>query len=213
MRTHTISERVTASFLGILLVSCTATRQLAPTSPEELTHFVLFIREQPNGTVSHSWQRVEELDLSQYRALASVLGTSRAIVPVMGWNRDCDEENSECIAKCMRRPLPRGYGHMTSNGTLGSKASYCRDQCWQPYRDCMELEKLRPQEFTAIDPAIDWLKRNRRAVLVGSVVVVAGVALVVLSAGAGVVILAPALLFAVPGSEVEVEPFIAEVSP
>jgi hypothetical protein len=75
----------------------------------------------------------------------------------------------------------------------------------------MELEKLRPQEFTAIDPAVEWLKRNRKTVLVGSVVVIAGVAFAVVSAGAGAVILAPALLFSAPGGDVE--PFMAEASP
>jgi hypothetical protein len=92
---------------------------------------------------------------------------------------------------------------MTSNGKRGGKAAYCRDQCWQSYRDCTELEKLQPQEFTAVDTAIDWLKRNRKAVLVGSVVVIAGVAFVVVSAGAGLVILAPAVLLAAPGAESE----------
>jgi hypothetical protein len=63
MRTHTVSERVAALLLGSLLVSCGVTRGLAPTSTEELSHLVLFIQEQPDGTVTHSWKRVEELDL------------------------------------------------------------------------------------------------------------------------------------------------------
>jgi hypothetical protein len=100
---------------------------------------------------------------------------------------------------------------MTSNGTLGAKEAYCRDQCWQPYRDCVEVEKLRPQEFTAIDPAIEWLKRNRKTILVGSVVIIAGVAVVVVSAGVGLVILAPALLLAAPGTAAE--PVMARGSP
>jgi hypothetical protein len=60
----------------------------------------------------------------------------------------------------------------------------------------VELERLRPQEFTAVDGAVDWLKRHRTGVLVGSVVVIAGVAFVVVSAGTGVVILAPVVLLA-----------------
>jgi hypothetical protein len=60
----------------------------------------------------------------------------------------------------------------------------------------VELERLRPQEFTAVDGAVDWLKRHRTEVLVGSVIVIAGVTFVVVSAGAGVVILAPVVLLA-----------------
>lgn len=44
--------------------------------------------------------------------------------------------------------------------------------------------------------AMDWLKHHRRAVLTGSLIVIAGVAFVVVSAGAGVVVLAPVILMA-----------------
>ncbi len=81
----------------------------------------------------------------------------------------------------------------------------------QPYQDCKELERLRPQEFTAVDTAMDWLKRNRRELLIGSVVVIAGVVFVVASMGAGLVILMPAVLMAdaAPGNS----PVVAEELP
>lgn len=47
-----------------------------------------------------------------------------------------------------------------------------------------------------MNEAVDWLKRNPRGVLVGSIVVIAGVAFVTVSAGAGLVVLAPAALLA-----------------
>jgi hypothetical protein len=212
MRHHKSSERATALLLSALLVSCSATRHLSPGSPEELANFVLVIKDLPDGTVTHAWQRAEDLDLSQYRLLASAYRPTRTIVSVAaGWNRDCDEENRECIRECMSRPLPRGYGHITSNGTRGGKLAYCSDRCLQPYRDCQELERLRPQEFTAVDPAIDWLKRNHKGILVGSVIVIAGVAFIAVSAGVGIVILAPALLLAEPGSQAE--PVMAQGTP
>ena len=81
----------------------------------------------------------------------------------------------------------------------------------QPYLDCSKLQELKPQEFTAIDTAVDWLKRHRRSILVGSVVVIAGVAFVVVSAGAGLVVLAPAVILA--SSENPLASCIAAVSP
>jgi len=66
----------------------------------------------------------------------------------------------------------------------------------QPYLDCSELQELKPHEFTATDSAVEWLKRHRKSILVGSVVVIAGVVFVVVSAGAGLVIVAPAVLLA-----------------
>jgi hypothetical protein len=178
-RHHQPSEKVAALLLSALLVSCSATRHISPSSPEELARLVLFIKELPDGTVIHSWQHAEELDLSQYRFLASAHRPARSIIMAAGWNRDCDEENRECIRECMSRPLPRGYGHMTSNGTRGAK--------------------------------VEWLKRNRKEILVGSVIVIAGVAFIAVSVGAGVVILAPALLLAVPGTEAE--PVVAQGTP
>ncbi len=205
-------ERIAAFLLCALLVSCSATRQLAPASAQELNRYVLFIREMPDGTVIHSWQPVDEVDLSRYRLQSSAHGTARRIVPAMaGQPRDCDEENRECIRECMSRPLARGFGHITSNGTKGGKEAYCRDRCWQAYRDCQEVERLRPQEFVAIDGATDWLKRHHKAILVGSIVTIAGVAFIVVSAGVGLVILAPVVILAGPSAEQE--PLMAGASP
>ncbi|WP_375770269.1 hypothetical protein NR798_05065 [Archangium gephyra] len=47
-----------------------------------------------------------------------------------------------------------------------------------------------------MDEAVDWLKRHQQGLLVGSIVVIAGVAFVTVSAGAGLVVLAPAVLLA-----------------
>jgi hypothetical protein len=70
----------------------------------------------------------------------------------------------------------------------------------------VELQRLRPQEFTATDGVVDWLKRHRKEILVGSVITIAGVAFVVISAGAGLLVLAPVVVMASseiqPGGEV-----------
>jgi hypothetical protein len=66
---------------------------------------------------------------------------------------------------------------------------------WRPVEGFdLSLERLRPQEFTVVDGAVDWLKRHRTSILVGSIIVIAGVTFVVVSAGAGVVVLAPVVL-------------------
>jgi hypothetical protein len=64
----------------------------------------------------------------------------------------------------------------------------------QPYLDCTESQGQRPQEFTSVDEAITGLKSNIPLLLAGSVVVIAGVVFVTVSAGAGLVILAPVVL-------------------
>lgn len=53
-------------------------------------------------------------------------------------------------------------------------------------------------EFDEIEPAIDWLKMHRTELVVGTVVVIAGVAFAVVVAGSGgsALVLAPLLLMA-----------------
>lgn len=60
--------------------------------------------------------------------------------------------------------------------------------------DCLKLQNLEVLGFTAIDRAADWLRRHQREVMVGTTVVVAGTAFVVISAGAGLIVLAPLAL-------------------
>ncbi|WP_224249549.1 hypothetical protein [Hyalangium gracile] len=201
MRLHLSSEGLVASVLGVLLASCSPTRYIAPPDVAELSGFVLLIREMPDGRVDHTWQRAEDVELSQATPAMGCLSPSTGtIVLAMSHQRDCDEELRECMRECMSRPLPRGFGHMTSGGRgKGGKEEYCNRRCMQPYLDCLELQELRPREFTAIDAAVDWLKRHRKSLLVGSVVVIAGVAFVVVSAGAGLVVLAPAVILASSG--------------
>jgi hypothetical protein len=215
MKTPTALKKLMASSLAVLLASCSTVREATPVRGEragELTRLVLVLQASADGRVTHTWQLAEEFDLSPYRLQSNALPEEGRIVFVAAHPRDCHAEYLECINECMSRPLPRGYGHITSRGGRGGKEDYCNRRCMQPYRDCMDLQDLqKPQEFSAVDDAVDWLKRNHEAILVGSVVIIAGVVFVTVSAGAGVVVLAPAVLLAT--SEVLNEPSIAVASP
>jgi hypothetical protein len=115
----------------------------------------------------------------------------------------------------MRSRMRPGYGHVTTpDRKRGGKYDFCRQKCMQPYLDCCRLRELEPVEFSAPDGAIDWLKRHYKEVLVGSVIVIAGVVFVTVSAGAGALVLVPltpAVLMTSPG--LPVEPFSAMTSP
>lgn len=209
---HTIPQRIGALSLSLMIVACGATRHAVPGDEQELDQFVLILRASHEGQFSYTWQRAEDFELSRYRHPSRTNAGGARVVHSSGRPRDCHAEFLECIDECMSRPLPRGYGHMTSRGRKkGGKAAYCRDRCWQPYRDCQDLQDLKPQEFTAVDDAVDWVKRNREAVVLGSVIVIAGVVFVVVSAGAGLLVLVPAVLLA--STEGPSEPCAMAVSP
>lgn len=183
-----------AAGLSLLLISCSTTRQGTPTSDADLSRLVLVLKEMPDGQVAHSWQRAEKFDLSAYGPHASTSVAPGHIVLAAAQKRDCHEEYLQCHRDCKSARLPPGYGHIPRGSARHD--SFCWEKCKQPYLDCEKLQELQAREFTDQGGAIDWLKRNYKGVLVGSLVVIAGVTFVVVSAGAGLVVLAPAVLVA-----------------
>ncbi|MFL5358474.1 hypothetical protein [Archangium sp.] len=144
--------------------------------------------------MSHSWQRATELDFSPDVHSFSNGSEAGRIVLASRRPRDCDQEQIECVQDCMKRRLPSHQSHITRAD--GSKKRFCERECLDEYQDCLELQKARGLQFTAVDDAVEWLKRNREQLLVGTIVVIAGVAFVTISAGAGAVVLAPVVLVA-----------------
>jgi hypothetical protein len=200
-----------AACLCVLLASCASTTPyLTPLDANELESLVLIIRETAEGKVTHSWQSANDFELPSTQHQASSDSVAGHIV-LASWTRDCDRELSDCHRNCMSRPVPPDFNQYEYNRKRGGRSDYCNKICMPPYLDCKELERLRGQEFTAVDTAVDWLKRNHKTILVGTVIVIAGVVFVTVSAGAGAVVLAPALL--VTSSEAALAPQYAEVSP
>ncbi len=187
--------------LGVLLVACSATRNATPTRAEALTRLVLVIREQPGGEVTHAWQRAEAFDLSRDGSLLSAEGMAGRIVRTSSQQSDCYAQYLECYHQCRKTPIPPDFEHYLYDfGPVAGHERYCSEKCMRQYTECIKAQGRQPHEFTAVDRAIDWLKRNRESVLVGSLVVIAGVVFVVVSAGAGVVVLAPVVLVVSAGN-------------
>jgi hypothetical protein len=188
-----------ASLFCVLLAACSSTQRPPPGGTEELARLVLVIRELPDGQLTHSWQSAEDFELSPYSAPLSRHNAAPGIRLASSGERDCHAEYMECHRECKSSPLPPHYRHIPRGSVRHD--SYCWEKCKQPYLDCEKLKELQPREFTALDNALDWLKRNRKTVLAGSLVVIAGVVFVVVSAGAGLVVLAPAVIVAsAPGT-------------
>ena len=215
MRTTSAPQRLIASSLSLLLVSCSVTRYstAGPTSAQELSRHVLIIQETADGQVFHSWKPLHSFDLSRYPSPHGAENSTRGgRIVHAAWTRDCDEEFRQCVRMCVGSLKGVNWKH----ATRASKEEICRTRCYPAYRDCSELREraeAEALEFSATDEAVDWLKRNGEQLLVGTVIVIAGAAFVVLatgSAGMGL-ILAPALLLA--STEPLTEPQLAVSKP
>src|SRR5690349_16121718 len=110
MRPYTPSQALVVSILGVLLASCSTTRYVVPPDVAALSGFVLLIREIPDGSVTHTWQRADDVELSYTTSAIETPSSRGPIVLAMNHQRDCDEELRECMRECMSRPLPRGFG-------------------------------------------------------------------------------------------------------
>lgn len=205
-------QKAIAAVLSVLLASCGVTRYSTPTRAEELTRLVLVIKEMPDGHVSHFWQRAGDFDLNRNRYGPGAEGAAERIVLASSLQSDCYAQYLECYQQCRQTPIPSDFNHYIEDfGPRAGHDRYCSEKCMRQYTRCLKAQEGRAQEFTAVDSAVDWLKRNHEAVGVGSLVVIAGVTFVAVSAGAGVLVLAPIVLMT--SSRDPVVPHIAAVSP
>lgn len=110
---------------------------------------------------------------------------------------DCDEEHIQCFDRCWNKAPP-----LTSiKKGSGMHNEYCTTLCLEEYMDCIEAQEQEERErkgtrlrFSDMDAALDWLRAHKTEVALGTVVVVAGVAFIVATGGAGALILAPLAL-------------------
>jgi hypothetical protein len=213
MTVISIPRRLRASALCLLLVSCGATRYsvAGPESAQQLTRYALIIEETPDGQVSHSWRSITDFDLTRYPYRA-VAGGVRGRVVNATFSRNCEEERDRCERMCRASLTGRDWSHMSA----GAKNAHCRQMCMQPYIDCSRLKELaegKAVEFNAIDGAVDWVKRNKEELLVGTVVVIAGVAFCVAVGGSGGAALLLLPVVALASSEPAAGPRISSVTP
>jgi len=126
------------------------------------------------------------------RADESIRGSHRAsrpldIVLAATKSRDCDAEHKECFEDCWNSPPP--YSHIPPQ--KAQHYQHCTSLCLKRYMECCKQQRMRPHSFPEMQTALDWLREHKTEVAVGSVVIVAGVAFIVATGGAGGLVLLP----------------------
>jgi len=218
MWTIAVARRVTAVSLVLVLISCSATRSAAlePTEPRDLVRYALIIEQTPDGQVAHSWKPLEEVDLTNYRSplkyprMDGLLQlTSSTPMTDAQIGEACYQVYEQCMRRCLSSPLPPHANHYLASRKSMKAAlqAFCMDECARERDACRKQLERKAQEaleFRNVDRAVDWLKRHKEEVLLGSVVVIAGVAFAVFVCGSGgCLLLVPVMLVASPGAATE----------
>ena len=104
---------------------------------------------------------------------------------VFGLMRDCEDEQIQCFRRCWRRKPPwpitcKGAGHY----------AFCQSLCLAEYMECL-AENALERTFDALSDALQWLA-DHPEIVVGTLIVVAGVAMIVTMGPAGGLILVAA---------------------
>ena len=131
-----------------------------------------------------------------YVVAESAEGTGSALGRGGAGGYDCNEEFKECMKRCWDKRYPWPHNKPQS----GWYYERCEQACNKEFNECEE-EKEREQaerqeklKFSRMDEAIAWLRDHKAEVALGTVVVVAGVAFVLTTGGAGVLLLVPLAL-------------------
>jgi hypothetical protein len=233
MNATSLPYRLMASSLCLLLASCGATQHThqGPVGPHELSRYALVIEETSDGQVTHSWRPASDFALTRYSYRAS--GRSNLggrLISVATQTPYCDARQDACIEMCTSSPRPisiEGEKYPTYRGSWArNKLHWCQSTCTKFYQMCIRgtgpwaeqsAHEQSAHEFTTMDSAVDWAKRHRNEVLVGAVVVIAGVAFVAVVAGSagGALVLVPLVAMASASADMPAarpaEPRLAEV--
>jgi hypothetical protein len=204
------TQRWMASSLCILLVSCNATRPMAatpgPSGAHDLARYVLIVQETPDG-VAHDWRPLKDVDLAKFPYAVRAMSTNRRFVRVSsGLEKYCSGRRTQCEADCLSSSRPMRVGHLRYPTYRGpwriNKGWWCSHACGQLEDMCNrgmgEWAEEFAAEFDTIEPAVDWIKRHREEILVGTLIVIAGVTFVaaVAASGGGALVLVPLVVLA-----------------
>lgn len=100
----------------------------------------------------------------------------------------CDKQHVACFHKCWKKTPPYPY----EKGKQGHY-EYCRTVCLKQYMECLESAKLKAREFSTQSEALEWLRKHKKEVAVGAIILVAGTVFIVATGGGGALVLAPLL--------------------
>ncbi|MFY0523184.1 hypothetical protein ACN28I_08380 [Archangium gephyra] len=164
--------------------------------------------------MTHDWKPLADFDLRHYQALFGTVGIGGVIKRTSNpMSNDpigsaCFEVWEQCMKRCNESPLPPHAEHYIASykSVRAALKAYCTDECRKESEDCrrrLERQAAGALEFRATGEAVDWLKRHKEEIAVGTAVIITGVVFYVVMSSGGILILAPALLLTSPDAPVD----------
>lgn len=104
---------------------------------------------------------------------------------------------------CAHPQQPERKIYVISEDASGVGTAYykrCTTDCSKAYNECVDeqeeeaRERTKKLEFSRADQAVEWLRKNKAEVALGTIVIIAGVAFVITTGGSGALSLAPLAL-------------------
>jgi hypothetical protein len=152
---------------------------------------------------------LKEFDLKKFQHASGTMNVRRNIVRVSssGLDEYCDGRHDQCVRDCLDSSTPFGIGHRKYMSTRAqpwriARGWWCPENYMEALVQCKkgrgEWAEQYTAEFDAVETAVDWIKKHRTELVVGTVVVIAGVPFAVVVAGSGgaALALAPLLVMA-----------------
>lgn len=98
--------------------------------------------------------------------------------------QQCADQKSACMTRCLNNPKPP-YPALKK----GDRAHFalCHKRCFKAFMDCIRKAGLL-QEFSVLDAAMAWVKSHGKEI-VGTIVVIGGIAYIVSTSGSGALVL------------------------
>ncbi|HSP81046.1 MAG TPA: hypothetical protein VLQ93_21160 [Myxococcaceae bacterium] len=159
--------------------------------------------------MTHEWKPLDELDLTSFSYPVSARNGYRNTVCASssGLAEYCEGRRKQCEDDCLRSSRPFSIGHLKYTDTKIqpwriARSWWCPRYCLEQSIACNkgrgEWAEQYAAEFDEIEPAVDWIKNHREEILVGTVIVIAGVAFTaaVVATSGGALILVPLVLMA-----------------
>ena len=99
----------------------------------------------------------------------------------------CNALQIQCFRKCYNSAPPKGRGWKKGDG---DHYKYCQSMCLAQFMECRRKMGIVTRVFDALDKAWTWIK-DHKAEIIGTVIVVGGVAYIVSTGGSGALVLIP----------------------